>query len=59
MLENGKYGLAFGSGVAATMAALQVLTPGDHIVAGNDNMDFNKFSFSLSGGRVIYISKIC
>ncbi len=36
LLENGKYGLAFGSGVAATMAALQVLKPGDHIVAGND-----------------------
>ncbi len=36
LLENGKYGLAFASGVAATMAALQVLKPGDHIVAGND-----------------------
>ncbi|MEI6638473.1 MAG: aminotransferase class I/II-fold pyridoxal phosphate-dependent enzyme [Chlorobium sp.] len=36
LLENGKYGLAFASGVAATMAALQVLRPGDHIVAGND-----------------------
>ena len=35
-LESGKYGLAFASGVAATMAALQVLKPGDHIVAGND-----------------------
>ncbi len=36
LLENGKHGLAFASGVAATMAALQVLKPGDHIVAGND-----------------------
>ena len=36
LLENGKYGLAFASGVAASMAALQVLKPGDHIVAGND-----------------------
>jgi len=36
LLENGKYGLAFASGVAATMAALQVLKPGDHIVACND-----------------------
>jgi cystathionine beta-lyase/cystathionine gamma-synthase len=36
LLENGRYGLAFASGVAATMAALQVLKPGDHIVAGND-----------------------
>lgn len=36
LLENGRHGLAFASGVAATMAALQVLRPGDHIVAGND-----------------------
>jgi len=36
LLENGRYGLAFASGVAATMAALQVLKPGDHIVACND-----------------------
>jgi cystathionine gamma-synthase len=36
LLENGRYGLAFASGVAAMTAALQVLKPGDHIVAGND-----------------------
>ncbi|MEI6846519.1 MAG: aminotransferase class I/II-fold pyridoxal phosphate-dependent enzyme [Chlorobiaceae bacterium] len=36
MLENGKYGLAFASGVAATMAALQVLKPGEHVVSSND-----------------------
>ncbi len=36
LLENGKFGLAFASGVAATMAALQVLKPGDQILAGND-----------------------
>jgi cystathionine gamma-synthase len=36
LLENGRYGLAFASGVAATMAALQVLKPGDHVVSGND-----------------------
>ena len=36
LLENGKYGLAFASGVAATIAALQVVKPGDHIVASND-----------------------
>jgi cystathionine beta-lyase/cystathionine gamma-synthase len=36
LLENGKYGLAFSSGVAATVAALQVLKPGDQIVAGDD-----------------------
>ncbi|EAT59921.1 trans-sulfuration enzyme family protein [Chlorobium ferrooxidans] len=36
LLENGRFGLAFASGVAATMAALQVLKPGDHVVASND-----------------------
>ena len=36
LLENGKHGLAFASGVAASLAAVQVLKPGDHIVAGND-----------------------
>jgi len=35
-LEGGRYGLAFASGVAATTAVLQLLHPGDHIVAGND-----------------------
>ncbi|NTU68867.1 MAG: aminotransferase class I/II-fold pyridoxal phosphate-dependent enzyme [Chlorobiaceae bacterium] len=36
LLENGRHGLAFASGVAAITAALQVLKPGDHIVAGCD-----------------------
>jgi len=36
LLENGQYGLTFASGVAASLAALQVLKPGDHIVAGLD-----------------------
>ena len=36
LLENGRFGLAFASGVAASLAALQVLKPGDHIVAGLD-----------------------
>ena len=36
LVENGKHGLAFSSGVAATVAALQVLKPGDQILAGND-----------------------
>jgi cystathionine gamma-synthase/cystathionine gamma-lyase len=35
-LENGKYGLAFASGVAATTAVLSILKSGDHIVSGND-----------------------
>ncbi|KAA6232989.1 aminotransferase class I/II-fold pyridoxal phosphate-dependent enzyme [Chlorobium phaeovibrioides] len=36
LLENGRYGLAFASGAAATMAALHLLRPGDHIVSGID-----------------------
>lgn len=35
-IENGKYGLAFSSGVAATDAVLKLLTPGDEVLAGND-----------------------
>lgn len=36
LLDNGRYGLAFASGAAATMAALHVLKPGDHVVSGID-----------------------
>ncbi|HHE32792.1 MAG TPA: aminotransferase class I/II-fold pyridoxal phosphate-dependent enzyme [Chlorobaculum parvum] len=36
LLENGKHGVAFASGVAAMMAAMQVLKPGDHVVSGMD-----------------------
>ena len=35
-MEKGDYGLAFASGSAATLAALQVLKPGDGVLAGND-----------------------
>ncbi|MFZ4396981.1 MAG: cystathionine gamma-synthase [Kiritimatiellia bacterium] len=35
-LENGTHGLAFASGVAATTAVLQLLRPGDHVLAGDD-----------------------
>ena len=35
-IENGKYGLAFSSGVAATDAVLKLLLPGDEVLAGND-----------------------
>jgi cystathionine gamma-lyase len=35
-LENARFGLAFGSGMAATSAVLSLLRPGDHIVAGDD-----------------------
>ncbi len=36
IIENGKYGLAFSSGVAATDAVVKLLKPGDEIIAAND-----------------------
>ena len=36
IIENGKFGLAFSSGVAATDAVVKLLQPGDEIIAGND-----------------------
>ena len=35
-LENARFGLAFGSGMAATSAVLSILRPGDHVIAGDD-----------------------
>ncbi len=35
-LENGKYGLAFSSGMAATETVLKLLRPGDEVITGND-----------------------
>ena len=35
-LDEGDFGLAFSSGLAATDAVLRVLVPGDHVLAGND-----------------------
>ncbi|MEJ7820086.1 MAG: cystathionine gamma-synthase [Rubrobacteraceae bacterium] len=35
-LEGGEYGLAFASGLAATTAVMNLLSPGDHVVAGED-----------------------
>ena len=36
VLENGNYGLAFSSGVAATDAVIKLLSPGDEVIAAND-----------------------
>ncbi|MFN8242556.1 MAG: cystathionine gamma-synthase [Ferruginibacter sp.] len=35
-IENGKYGLAFSSGVAATDSVMKLLQPGDEVIAAND-----------------------
>ena len=36
VIENGKFGLVFGSGVAATDAVIKLLEPGDEIIAASD-----------------------
>jgi len=35
-LEGADYGLAFASGLAATVAVMSLFSPGDHVVAGDD-----------------------
>ncbi|MDQ6842963.1 MAG: cystathionine gamma-synthase [Bacteroidota bacterium] len=35
-IENGKYGLCFASGSAATDAVIKLLSPGDEVIAAND-----------------------
>ncbi|SFC70501.1 cystathionine gamma-lyase/cystathionine beta-lyase [Parapedobacter composti] len=35
-LENGQYGLAFSSGMAATETVLKLLKPGDEVITGDD-----------------------
>lgn len=36
VIENGKYGLAFSSGVGATDAVIKLLNPGDEVICAND-----------------------
>ena len=36
IIENGKFGLAFSSGVAATDAVIKLLAPGDEVICAND-----------------------
>jgi cystathionine beta-lyase/cystathionine gamma-synthase len=36
VIENGQFGLAFSSGVAATDAVMKLLVPGDEVIAGSD-----------------------
>ena len=47
-LENGKFGFAFASGMSAIAAALSLIKPGQHIIAGSD----------MYGGTYRYFSKI-
>ena len=36
VIEEGKFGLAFSSGVAATDSVMKLLKPGDEVIAAND-----------------------
>ncbi|HPH83917.1 MAG TPA: cystathionine gamma-synthase [Ferruginibacter sp.] len=36
VIENGRFGLAFSSGVAATDAVIKLLSPGDEVIAASD-----------------------
>ncbi len=59
-IENGKYGLAFSSGVAATDAVIKLLNPGDEVIATNDMYggSYRLFSkvFERFGIRFHYIN---
>jgi cystathionine beta-lyase/cystathionine gamma-synthase len=59
IIENGKYALAFSSGVAATDAVIKLLTPGDEVICANDMYGgtyrlFTKV-FEKFGIRFIYV----
>jgi cystathionine beta-lyase/cystathionine gamma-synthase len=47
-LENGTHGFAFASGMSAIAAAMSLVKPGDHVIAGSD----------MYGGSYRYFSKI-
>ena len=59
VIENGKYGLAFSSGVAATDAVIKLLSPGDEVIAASDMYGgtYRLFSkiFEKFGIKFIYV----
>jgi cystathionine beta-lyase/cystathionine gamma-synthase len=58
-IENGKHGLAFSSGVAATDALVRLLNPGDEVITGNDlyGGTYRLFTkvFARAGIKFIYV----
>lgn len=59
VIENGNYGLAFSSGVAATDAVIKLLQPGDEVICANDMYGgtyrlFTKV-FEKFGIRFVYV----
>jgi cystathionine beta-lyase len=59
-IENGKFGLAFSSGVAATDAVIKLLSPGDEVICGNDMYGgtYRLFSkiFEKFGIKFLYVN---
>ena len=59
VIENGNYGLAFSSGVAATDAVIKLLNPGDEVIAASDMYGgtYRLFSkiFEKFGIKFIYV----
>jgi cystathionine beta-lyase/cystathionine gamma-synthase len=58
-IENGRFGLAFASGVAATDAVIKLLNPGDEVICANDMYGgtyrlFTKV-FERFGIRFVYV----
>ena len=51
-LEQGRFGLAFASGMAACDAVMRLLHPGDHIIVGNDVYGGTFRLFEQVGGPV-------
>ncbi len=58
-IENGKFGLAFSSGVAATDAVIKLLAPGDEVICANDMYGgtYRLFSkvFERFGIKFVYV----
>ena len=59
LIENARFGLAFGSGVAATDAVIKLLAPGDEVICANDMYGgtyrlFTKV-FEKFGIRFVYV----
>lgn len=61
IIEEGNYGLAFSSGVAATDAVIKLLAPGDEVICGNDMYGgtYRLFSkvFERFGIKFIYVNQ--
>jgi cystathionine beta-lyase/cystathionine gamma-synthase len=51
IIENGKYALAFSSGVAATDSVIKLLNPGDEVIAANDMYGGSYRLFTKVWGR--------